>query len=261
MNRLSRELSLLRAAHNASVVSSTSSTSAHETLGEAPLISGSGFTIPNSRRDHRRTSSTASQTFAGQALGSLDGRRPSQTISMSRQNSTNSRTSTTHSPAPSNSLDPSSYFQQQRIPQPLAPAPTSSGATPHGSEQLSPGLIPTTIRYEEIQHFKQELDGAKKENEILRKRVMELERQVRERTNSDASQTRSDSASTTASMSVAPGGGTSIAGPRDSGPPRVERERGNTMQSVSSIAVGVPEGELQVGESAASSGLENNSRQ
>lgn len=256
MNRLSRELSLLRAAHNASVVSSTSSTSAHEALGEAPLISGSGFTIPNSRRDHRRTSSTTSQTFANPAIGSLDGRRPSQAISMSRQNSTNSRTSQTHSPAASNSLDPSSYFQQQRIPQ-NPPAPTSSGTTPHGSDQLSPGLIPTTLRYEEIHQFKQELDHAKRENELLRKRVMELERQVRERTASDASQTRSDSASTGASMSVLPSGGASIAGPRDSAP---THERRNTAQSVSSIAVGVPDGEVRVGESAASSGLGNDSQ-
>lgn len=175
---------------------------------------------------------------------------------MSRQNSTNSRTSQGPSPAPSNSLDPSSYFQQQRIPHnPSAAATMGSGATSHASDQLSPGFIPTTLRYEEVQQFKQELDVAKKENDTLRKRVMDLERQVRERTTSDASQTRTDSMSTTASVHVVPSGGVSITGPRDSAPPRVERERGNTMQSVSSIAVGVPEAEVQLGESAASSGL------
>lgn len=265
VNRLSRELSLLRAAHNASVVSSTSSTSGHEALGEAPLLSGSGFTIPNSRRDHRRASSTASQTLANPVVGSLDGRRPSQPISMSRQNSTNSRASQAHSPAPSSSLDPSNYFQQQRVPHHnhSSAATVGSGApTSHGSEQLSPGLIPTTLRYEEIQQYKQELDVAKKENDVLRKRVMELERQVRDRASAgDASQAaRRDSVSTTASVSVVPSGGVSIAGPRDSAAVRPERERVNTMQSVSSIAVGVPEGEVQFGESAASSGLGNHSQ-
>jgi hypothetical protein len=144
---------------------------------------------------------------------------------------------------------------------------SSVGATPgSGSmseQQLSPGLMPATMRYEETAHFRQELETAKRENDVLKRRIRELERQVRQRRASDVSRPRSESVSTTASVSVAPTGGASIAGPREGIPIRPEpRERGMTTQSLVSVAgsvgVGVPEEEVKVGESAASSGLANN---
>ncbi|KAM0440004.1 hypothetical protein ACHAPT_001106 [Fusarium lateritium] len=267
VNRLTRELSLLRAAQNASVVSNTSSTSAANSshdVAEQSLLSGSGFSIPTAR--HQRTSSTASQSYGNQQLSSsyearIHAPRPSHATPLSRQNSSASRRSQTNSPGPQHSLDPSSYFHNQRVPAPTSIPPSSVGATPGSvSEQLSPGMMPATMRYEETAFYRNELETAKKENDALKHRIRELERQVRQRRASDASRPRSESVSTTASFSVTPAGGVSIAGPRDGGlvRPGGERERGMTTQSVISVAsvgVGVPEEELKVGESAASAGV------
>jgi len=157
------------------------------------------------------------------------------------------------------SLDPSSYFHQQRMPPPssLPMTVTHASSGLGGGGHLSPGLMPATLRYEETQYHRNELEAAKKENEALKRQIRELERLVHERRASNASRPRSESASTTASMSVAPSGGTSIAGPRENAPSRTERDRGMTTQSVTSVGVGVPEDEVKVGESAASSGLGN----
>ncbi|KAK5995237.1 hypothetical protein PT974_03635 [Cladobotryum mycophilum] len=266
VNRLTRELSLLRAAHNASVVSNTSSTSAatstHDAIADSSLLSGSGFSIPTSRR-HHRTSSSTSQTQ--QLASSYEGRsqisRPPHSVSLSRQNSAASRRSQTGSPAPPSSLDPSSYFQSQRIPNSILMS--SVVATPGSSvvgDQMSPGILPATMRYEETAFYRNELETAKKENEALKRRIRELERVVRDRRASDASRPRSDSVSTTASASITPGGGVSIAGPRDI--PRHERER--TSQIASSlgggVSIGVPDDEVKVGESAATGRLAHSNR-
>ncbi|KAF5648367.1 hypothetical protein F52700_1059 [Fusarium sp. NRRL 52700] len=268
VNRLTRELSLLRAAQNASVVSNTSSTSAGNSTHDVPeqsLLSGSGFSIPTAR--HHRTSSTTSQSLGNQQLSSsyearIHAPRPSHAPPLSRQDSTASRRSLTNSPGPQHSsLDPSNYFQHHRIPPPTSIPPSSVGATPGSvSEQLSPGLMPATMRYEETAYYRNELETAKKENDALKRKIRELERQVRQRRASDASRPRSGSASTSASVSVTPAGGASIAGPREGLPirPGGERERGMTTQSIASVAsvgVGVPEEELKVGESAASAGV------
>ncbi|PNP37413.1 hypothetical protein TGAMA5MH_10712 [Trichoderma gamsii] len=271
VNRLTRELSILRAAHNASVVSNTSSTSnatsSHDPIVESSLLSGSGFSIPTARR-HHRTSSSTSQTFPS-FVSSYDARaRPPHPASLSRQNSSASRRSQTGSPAPASSIDPSNYFHQQRVPAAASNSIMMSSvvATPGSSvlgDQMSPGLMPATLRYEETAFYRQELDNAKKENEALKRRIRELERTVRERRSSDASRNRSDSASTTASASVAPGGGVSIAGPRESiyGHGR-DRER--AIQSSTSLAggvsIGVPDEEVKVGESAASGRSGNDSQ-
>lgn len=265
---------MLRAAQNASVVSNTSSTSvansAHEPAAEQNLLSGSGFSIPTARQ-HNRTSSTTSQGFAQPPLSSsyearIHAPRPVQGTPLSRQNSSASRQSQTNSPGPQHSLDPSAYFLHQRFPPTSAPI-SSVGATPgSGSmseQQLSPGIMPATMRYEETAFYRQELETAKRENDLLKRRIRELERQVRQRRASDVSRPRSESVSTTASMNIAPTGGVSIAGPREGVLVRPEpRERGMTTQSLASVAgsvgVGVPEEEVKVGESAASSGLAAN---
>ncbi|OBS23474.1 hypothetical protein FPOA_04024 [Fusarium poae] len=273
VNRLSRELSLLRAAQNASVVSNTSSTSAANSshdVAEQSRLSGAGFSIPTAR--HHRTSSTTSQGIAGQQLSSsyearIHAPRPSHATPLSRQDSTASRRSLTNSPGPqhSSSLDPSNYFQQQRLP-PTSIPPSSVGAIPGSlSEQLSPGLMPATMRYEETAFYRGELETAKKENDALKRKIRELERQVRQRRASDTSRPRSDSVSTTTSMSVTPAGGASIAGPREGLliRPGGDRERGMTTQSIASVAsvgVGVPEEEVKVGESAASAGVAHNTQ-
>jgi hypothetical protein len=136
--------------------------------------------------------------------------------------------------------------------------------TPGSASELSPGLMPATSRYEETAFYRAELDAVKRENEGLKRRVRELERMMRERRASDASRAsqsaverpRSESVSTTASVSVAAsaagaGGGTSIAGQREGR----ERSRVSMLSTAGSVAVGVPEDEVRVGESAASAGL------
>lgn len=265
VNRLTRELSLLRATHNASVASNASSASAatsnHDPITETSLLSGAGFSIPTTRR-HHRTSSTASQSH--QLASSFEGRgthfpRPPAPVPLSRQDSSTSRSSQA---APGGGvhltgggtggaggagLDPSSYFHNQRIPH--HPSASSVAATPgssHAGDHMSPALMPATSRYEETAYYRNELDTAKKENDMLKKRVRELEKMVRDRRESSASRhARSDSVSTTASTSVVPAGGSSIAGPRD-------KSRTSARQSVVSVAVGVPEDEVKFGESAAS---------
>jgi hypothetical protein len=125
--------------------------------------------------------------------------------------------------------------------------------------------MPATMRYEETAFYRGELETAKKENDALKRKIRELERQVRQRRASDTSRPRSDSVSTTTSMSVTPAGGASIAGPREGLliRPGGDRERGMTTQSIASVAsvgVGVPEEEVKVGESAASAGVAHNTQ-
>ncbi|CAH0052955.1 unnamed protein product [Clonostachys solani] len=260
VNRLTRELSLLRAAHNASVVSNASSTSAtqsnQDVITDASYRSGGGFAIPTAGR-HRRTSSSTSQNPLSSSYDArTQAAMPTRPLSISRQNSTASRRSQNNgSPIPSAGLDPSQYFHQQRIPPPTSIPMTAQGSNHHVSEQLSPGMMPATLRYEETQHFKGELEAAKRENEVLKKRIRELEKQVQEGKAGETGPARRESFSTTASMNVVPSTGTSVAAPRESSSSRTERGRGLTSHSVASDAVGVPEEEVKVGESAASSGL------
>ncbi|KAK2047971.1 hypothetical protein LZ31DRAFT_550672 [Colletotrichum somersetense] len=273
VNRLTRELQLLRTAQNASVVSNASSTSASNTT-EGPdthLLSGAAFSTPsvpsNSSRRHHRTASNAStrsQTaVAGSAAASTASMPVPRPANPARQDSVASRHSLSSSPAPSSQhfLDPTggglTYFQQQRLPHQHTGG-TSVAHTPGGSEsQLSPGLMPTTSRYEETALHRQELENAKKENEALKQRIRDLEKLVREKT-TGRERSGSNSSSTATGTATSVGvttGGAGIAGPRR---PGGERERSlTTMSLASSVAVGVPDEELQVGESAASSGLKH----
>lgn len=239
MNRLARELSLLRAAHNASVVSTTSSTSAGPSADATDnhLMSGPNYPIPTPR--HTRTSSSASaRSQAALGTSPADARRPP---NLSRRNS--------GSPGPQALLpDSLGYLHQQRVPHSVTGS--SVVATPGSvgySEQLSPGLLPGTARYEETAYYRGELEVAKRENEALKRRVRELERSVRERRGEGRG--RSGSESTVASVNVSgAGGGVGIAGPR-------ERPEGGRGGSATNVGVGVPEDEVKVGESAASAGF------
>lgn len=130
------------------------------------------------------------------------------------------------------------------------------------SYELSPGLMQATHRYEEVAYYRSELESAKRENDILRRRIQELERAVRDRRTSDAGRTRSASVSTTASVAASTGGGTTATGAGVMGGGGVavagRREGGGRDRVVSvagSVGVGVPEDEVRVGESAASAGL------
>lgn len=269
MNRLTRELQLLRAAHNSSTVSNASSTSAgnapaeqHQASVESTLLSSSGFSIPSgTSRRHNRTSSSTSARSTAATIGS--GNIPTTSIPirpnpvpipMSRQNSSTShRSFTSSSPAVDPVTGANYFYGSQRTSAYLS---GSLGSQGHGHDQpLSPGLMPGTTRYEETLHHREQLDTALQENEVLKRRIRELERMLRERR-------RSDSVSTMTST----GGATGTPATSTSVPPlslareRLELERSMTAtsvssQSVSSMAVGVPDDEIQVGGSASSSGL------
>ncbi|RDA90894.1 hypothetical protein CP533_4452 [Ophiocordyceps camponoti-saundersi (nom. inval.)] len=299
VNRLTRELSLLRAAHNASVVSNASSTSAtpsHDAVTDSSLLSGAGFSIPTPRRHHRNSSATSQQHFPVQLASSYEARQQRPSVPLSRQDSAASRRSQTNSPAPhyhagaAGFMDqPPGYFHHhhhhQRLPPPYSYSSSSAhvgslaATTPgsatfpdhhhhhhhyqhqqHQHQQLSPGLMPATSRYEETAFYRNELEAAKKENDGLKRRIRELERMVQSRRAADRTRSPSDAASTAASASAtAP-----VALSRDLVGGGQDRARGLASQSVaslSSLGVGVPEDEVRVGESAASAGLGNNNAQ
>ncbi|KAM0270840.1 hypothetical protein ACHAQH_009321 [Verticillium albo-atrum] len=262
VNRLTRELQLLRAAHNASTVSNASSTSTGNTATEQPtppvdtgLLSGAGFSTAG-RRHNRTASSTSARSLAA-TMGSANASTtsiPTRTVpgaSLSRQNSSTSHPSIPGtSPSAADLMSGSGYFHpSQRVPPHIA---TGSGslATPASQEQqqpLSPSLVPGTVRYEETLLHREQLEVALQENEALKRRIRELERLVRERR-------RSESVSITGG---APSAGPSVAPTRPGG----DRERSMTAASIGvqsiagSVGVGVPEEEVKVGESASNAGL------
>ena len=75
-------------------------------------------------------------------------------------------------------------------------------------QQPTPGIssarssyIPSTQRYEEAAHHRSELETVKRDNEALRRRVRELERELSSRRNSSSGLSRRESSSTNASIS------------------------------------------------------------
>ncbi|KAB8302423.1 hypothetical protein EYC80_005837 [Monilinia laxa] len=214
VNRLTRELSMLRAAQNASVVSNTSSTSTGhpDTLDNTNhLLSGPNHPIPSHRRHHRTSSNTSTRSInaAASSISTASGiaapaaRRVDslpQAISLSRQNSmTGVHRSGASSPAPLSGsyghADQFSHFYHQQRPGILQHRDYSSGNVPtmgggSGGDVGSATSVPTTGRYEEAAFQRQELENVKKENEALKKKIRELERTLRDRRQSDASLTR-----------------------------------------------------------------------
>ena len=224
---------MLRAAHNASVVSNASSTSTglpdSGDHSSNHLLSGPSHPVPSQRQHHRTSSNTsirsitagslnttggiagsvASGVFPDRSRGSIS-RHDSipQAQSMSRQNSTTgSRRSGASSPAPINSAQSSyqnpdhfPHFYQQRPSIPHREPSAGAGIEHLRSDSIT--SVQTTGRYEETIYHRNELDSVKRENEALKRRIRELERTLRTRRQSDASRTRSESVSTTASVGV-----------------------------------------------------------
>ncbi|TAQ85595.1 hypothetical protein B7494_g6082 [Chlorociboria aeruginascens] len=268
VNRLTRELSLLRAAQNASVVSNTSSTSTGfpdpTDTNANHLLSGPNHPAPSQRRHHRSSSSTSTRSITAGNSGSstvitgsmssvfptsaVDRNRIPSSQSLSRQNSaTSSRRSGNNSPVPLTSGSAHGTLQQQdNFPHFYQQRPSmgqhrepSGGHVPTMSyerERERRDSLVTTGRYEETAYHRHELESVKRENELLKRRIRELERTLRERRQSDASRTRSESNSTTASVRDSVG---------DVGVGR-GRERGNDGE----------EDGVRVGESARSGGLQ-----
>ncbi|KAL2019403.1 hypothetical protein VTK56DRAFT_9694 [Thermocarpiscus australiensis] len=141
VNRLTRELSILRAAHNASVVSNASSTAASASGTEPAHFADtphSGLSHYQRVRHHRTSSSASARSFTANvgsvSTASLAGIsspapvRPSQPafatggVPLSRQNSSASRRSRAGSPSPARHPSFGSYTQQH--PQPLPHHPS-----------------------------------------------------------------------------------------------------------------------------------------
>ncbi|KAH0536197.1 hypothetical protein FGG08_006905 [Glutinoglossum americanum] len=238
VNRLTRELSMLRAQHSASVVSTTSSSGLPDT---ADYVSAnhhlSGPLHPAPQRRHHRTSSSTSNHSAvapslrenapGWVAAGLSGSAISQGTPgiashtsvpffqattdraregrLSRQNSFTSsiisdRRSRTSSPVPGLYGGDHQHYRQHSYSHTHAYIPTPSSAPAlYGSDGiLSPSAVATS-RYEETAHHRAELESVKRENEALRRRIKELERVISARRQSQNGRTRSESVSTTAS--------------------------------------------------------------
>lgn len=175
VNRLTRELSLLRQ-QTASVASTTSSTSAvnepTDGLHQSPILGSS--THSHSSRRQRSSSNLSAHTPAGQGpqTGNVTGIAPSRESSIpsrtvrSREASLTSRRPSIGS-LPSYSQHP--HGEHYGSSPSIYPHRNSVSQTQLGQSSSS------MTRYEEAAFHKSEFDIIKRENEMLRKRVRELE--------------------------------------------------------------------------------------
>ncbi|KAF2016116.1 hypothetical protein BU24DRAFT_492272 [Aaosphaeria arxii CBS 175.79] len=151
VNRLTRELSALRA-HSASVASTASSATSGVLLDvNDPSITHTGpmagATHPTASRRHR-SSSSVSRASINAAYGGP----------------TSFATGTTNLP-----------HRYSMSSQPATSDPSTS-ANPQVARSAS---VVSTPRYEEVAHYRQELEEAKRENDALKRRIRELERLIR----------------------------------------------------------------------------------
>ncbi|KAJ4304933.1 hypothetical protein N0V90_000461 [Kalmusia sp. IMI 367209] len=132
VNRLTRELSALRA-HSASVASTTSSVTSGVHIDQEYM---SGATYPTSARRHRSSSSVSRTSVSAPysiPLNSATASIPHHRYSVSSQQN-----------------------------------PTSDASA---AQQARSASVVSTPRYEEVAHYRQELEEAKRENEVLKKRI------------------------------------------------------------------------------------------
>ena len=293
---------------NASSTSATASGSESVPVSDNHhLNSSSGFSHPlaTSLRHHRTSSNSSNRSLTAHpgsiSASSLTGisspapARPGNPIggiSLSRQNSAASRRSRTSSPGPHNNnntlphqIDTSvtSHFAY-RNPGGGAPTPISLVAAPGSAvstSDFSPGIFPGTPRYEETLHYRAELDSVKRENEALKRRVRELERQLRGRRPSDAGRPAPDhgdgggggsghNGSPTNNTAAAAAAATSTSNPdpeastatdaSDQSQQQRQQHQDATATAAAAssgvVDVGIPGDTIRVGESAASSRLQ-----
>ncbi|KIV77715.1 hypothetical protein PV11_09497 [Exophiala sideris] len=203
VNRLTRELSALRA-QTASVASTTSSTSDHFFSASDPYTSttGTGTTIiPNTTRRHRSSSNLSTRSarsirdnLANATNTSVSGvaaprdqsvvasSRPSMELTrpdMSRQNSTSAMGFRSSSITSSPHMSQSAYAYPHRS-SVSSNAPNMSDSAQSYGFPRSPGsnAAASALRYEEAAQQRAELEAVKRENEILRARVKELEKNI-----------------------------------------------------------------------------------
>ncbi|KAL8677454.1 MAG: hypothetical protein Q9186_006121 [Xanthomendoza sp. 1 TL-2023] len=237
VNRLTRELSALRQ-QTASVASTSSSAStgiADSTDHNANhLMSGPSHPTPSRR--HRSSSSLSTRSMnttatttsgftglSGSTVGTTGGvagstisgiapardTHPGNVYSMSRQNSTaSSRRSQASSPSLSSSLLQGDHFpnliplRHASSTQPNPPSTHMLQQTMSPAASARSSYVPSNAamaRYEETTHHRSEMESVKRENEMLRRRIRELERRLGSRRTSSVSHVQSDTESTGAS--------------------------------------------------------------
>jgi hypothetical protein len=201
VNRLTRELSLLRQ-QTASVASTTSSTTSE-------LVSDYSNIVPTSARRHRSSSnlstrSTRSINAATANATSVSAVAPARETSvpsssrpsmdtarpdLSRQDSATGRRSVTASPSLSSShaaygapFGQSQSYQTQPRRQSLVLQSTTQAPTvdsyAHHARSPSFSAAVAAARYEEAAFHRAELESVKRENEALRQRIRDLERSL-----------------------------------------------------------------------------------
>jgi hypothetical protein len=150
VNRLTRELSALRA-HSASVASTTSSTASGVHMEQDMA----GPMHPTSARRHRSSSSVSRTSMSvppyGFPLTSATASIPHHRYSVSSQ---------------------------------------TAASDASAAQQARSASVVSTPRYEEVAHYRQELEEAKRENETLKSRIRELERMIRGGGETDAQRGR-----------------------------------------------------------------------
>ncbi|KEQ69899.1 hypothetical protein M436DRAFT_54893 [Aureobasidium namibiae CBS 147.97] len=273
VNRLTRELSALRAQHSASVASNTSQTSSNQALDP-------GLSHPTPTRQHRSSSNASSRSLSAPSAASshMNIQHPQPTAPLagvsqaSFDRAAAAAGSTTANP--SISRNPSIRSTSGHSTPALTPA--SAASIPHrpslsqaasqistaGSFALgSTSPYTSTSSAAEIASSRAELDLVKQENEALRQRVKALERALRGRRNSVTSDASANT-NTTHPRVEAPvalpsvsawaanmAGMTSVAGPR-------ERSESQSTTTSSRRPEGLErEDSIRVGESAANVGL------
>lgn len=215
VNRLTRELTLLRqqTASVASTASSTSTSLNDDSIHGSYYVSG---VHPTSSRRHR-SSSNLSSTFpaiSGSTAGSVTGIAPSRDsglpssrpsgeysrIGRSREPSIASpRQSGTSSPSLSSSLQQRGEHFPHSTTHSHRPSLGAGGAAEHHRSTSSSSV---TARYEEAAYHRAELESLRRENEMLRRRVRELEltlKTLRERETQSAN-ALTDAAATESSL-------------------------------------------------------------
>ncbi|KAI4852589.1 hypothetical protein E4T44_01386 [Aureobasidium sp. EXF-8845] len=273
VNRLTRELSALRAQHSASVASNTSQASSNQALEP-------GLSHPTPTRQHRSSSNASSRSLSTPSVSSSQAHiqhpqptAPHAGVSQASFDRAAAAAGST-SANPPISRNPSIRSTSGHSTPALTPA--SAASIPHrpslsqaasqistaGSFALgSTSPYTSTSSAAEIASSRAELDLVKQENEALRQRVKALERALRGRRNSVTSDASVNTNNThprveapVARPSVSAwaanmAGMTSVAGPR-------ERSESQSTTTSSRRPEGLErEDSIRVGESAANVGL------
>lgn len=194
VNRLTRELSLLRQ-QTASVASTGSSTSAvNEADGAQPSPTLSSSTRSHSARRNRSNSSLSSQTSASQSAqtASVTGIAPLRESGMPSRPADYSRTA--------RSREPSLTSRRPSIGSLSSFSHSNSSVYPHrnSGSQTQLGYSPgqSLSRFEEVSHHRLELEYMKRENDQLRRRVRDLEQTLKRQKEAEAFDSTSETPET-----------------------------------------------------------------